>query len=327
MRAIWTALPVIVTLVLALFLATFYDMAKQQVQKWLFGIPFGVMKWAALRVPAHLQATARNQWRAALTEILENQRYGPISKLVRSLLYSSQLLVFTSSAIRQLTIPVVPVSHRRPGLRAAKGPGVGRIRPSTALTIAMITLLAGASATYLVLPSVGTQASKDSIGTQAPTNAPINPLSIKVITDALTRVGDPYVWGAAGPKAFDSSGLVLWAYSQIGVDLIHYSGDQWTEGAHIPRNKLQPGDLVFFFPDISHVAMYIGYGLMVNAPAFGQTVSVQPIPWKYYIGAVQIIAPSSQERDLNAANYPERRMPHSRGSEPYADEPRSVIAI
>lgn len=117
-----------------------------------------------------------------------------------------------------------------------------------------------------------------------------NTLGQEALRAALSKVGDPYVWGAAGPSAFDCSGLVLWAYQQVGIHLDHYTGDQWNEGQHISRSQLRPGDLVFFFPDISHVGMYIGNGLMVDAPTFGQPVQVQPVFWSAYIGAVRIVA-------------------------------------
>ncbi len=117
-----------------------------------------------------------------------------------------------------------------------------------------------------------------------------NTLGERALRAALSRRGYPYVWGAAGPRAFDCSGLVLWAYEQVGIHLDHFTGDQWQEGEHISRSQLQPGDLVFFFPDISHVGMYIGNGLMVDAPDFGQDVMVQRIYWSAFVGAVRIIA-------------------------------------
>jgi cell wall-associated NlpC family hydrolase len=107
---------------------------------------------------------------------------------------------------------------------------------------------------------------------------------------ALSKRGDPYIWGAAGPGEFDCSGLVMWAYAQEGISLPHYTGSQWNSGMHISRDQLQPGDLVFFFADISHVGLYLGNGLMVDAPSFGQTVQVQPIDWAIYVGAVRIQA-------------------------------------
>ena len=105
---------------------------------------------------------------------------------------------------------------------------------------------------------------------------------------ALTRRGDPYVWGAAGPGSFDCSGLVVWAYEQVGITLPHFTGDLWNSGVHIPRSDLEPGDLVFFYPDISHVGIYIGDGLMIDAPDFGLTVRVEPVFWNFFVGAVRI---------------------------------------
>jgi peptidoglycan DL-endopeptidase CwlO len=94
---------------------------------------------------------------------------------------------------------------------------------------------------------------------------------------ALTRLGKPYVWGAAGPDEFDCSGLVVWAFAQEGISLPHYTGDLWNLGVHVSEADLQPGDLVFFFEDESHVGIVIGDGLMVDAPTQGQNVQVQPI--------------------------------------------------
>jgi peptidoglycan DL-endopeptidase CwlO len=97
------------------------------------------------------------------------------------------------------------------------------------------------------------------------------------------------VWGAAGPSTFDCSGLVMWAYQQVGISLPHYTGSQWTMGEHISRSQLEPGDLVFFYPDISHVGLYVGDGMMLDAPATGQVVQIQPVMWNVYVGAVRIV--------------------------------------
>jgi peptidoglycan DL-endopeptidase CwlO len=115
-------------------------------------------------------------------------------------------------------------------------------------------------------------------------------IGVQALRFALTRIGDPYVWGAAGPSSFDCSGLVMWAYAQIGISLMHFTGDQWNEGEHISRDQLEPGDLVFFYSDLGHVGIYVGNGLMVDAPTFGIPVHVEPIFWQYYEGAVRIVA-------------------------------------
>ncbi len=119
---------------------------------------------------------------------------------------------------------------------------------------------------------------------------PGNSIGVQALNWALSRRGDMYVWGAAGPDTFDCSGLVMWAYEHVGISLDHFTGDQWNEGQHISRSQLEPGDLVFFFADISHVGMYVGNGLMVDAPTFGQPVQVQPVFWQNYVGAVRIVA-------------------------------------
>ena len=101
-----------------------------------------------------------------------------------------------------------------------------------------------------------------------------NTIGAQALQYALSRRGDPYVWGAAGPNAFDCSGLVLWAYAQVGISLPHFTGDQWNMGVHVSRADLQPGDLVFYYSPISHVGIYIGNGLIVHAANPGAGVRV-----------------------------------------------------
>jgi cell wall-associated NlpC family hydrolase len=116
-----------------------------------------------------------------------------------------------------------------------------------------------------------------------------NTIGAQALRWALRVRGSPYVWGAAGPHAFDCSGLVMWAYGKVGISLPHFTGLQWDMGVHVGRNQLQPGDLVFFYPDVGHVGLYIGNGLMVDAPDFGEDVRVQRVMWPYYVGAVRIV--------------------------------------
>jgi cell wall-associated NlpC family hydrolase len=97
------------------------------------------------------------------------------------------------------------------------------------------------------------------------------------VAAAESRVGDWYVWAAAGPSTFDCSGLVMWAYAQAGVSLPHYSGAQYADTVHIPMSDLQPGDLVFFSDPGEHVAMYVGNGMIIEAPYTGATVHIIPM--------------------------------------------------
>jgi cell wall-associated NlpC family hydrolase len=112
---------------------------------------------------------------------------------------------------------------------------------------------------------------------------------IQALRAAFTKRGDSYVWGAAGPSTFDCSGLVVWAYQQVGINLPHYTGSLWNSGLHIAESDLEPGDLVFFDADISHVGFYIGNGLMLDAPHTGAVVRVEAISgFGIYEGAVRI---------------------------------------
>ncbi|GAB3677352.1 C40 family peptidase [Actinocorallia lasiicapitis] len=105
---------------------------------------------------------------------------------------------------------------------------------------------------------------------------------------ALTQLGDPYVWGADGPNSYDCSGLTMWAYAQVGINLPHFTGSQWNAGTHVTREQLQPGDLVFFYGDLHHVGMYIGDGMMVHAPQTGDVVKIAPMGGRPFAGGVRI---------------------------------------
>ena len=97
----------------------------------------------------------------------------------------------------------------------------------------------------------------------------------EVIAIARRYLGVPYVYGGASPSTgFDCSGLVMYCYAQIGIHLLHYSGDQQNEGLPVPMNDLIPGDLVFMgYPVSYHVALYAGNGQVIQAPYTGQVVS------------------------------------------------------
>ncbi|HWE57025.1 MAG TPA: NlpC/P60 family protein [Acidimicrobiales bacterium] len=97
------------------------------------------------------------------------------------------------------------------------------------------------------------------------------------VAAAESRLGDWYQWGATGPSTFDCSGLVMWAYEQVGISLPHYSGAQYSDTTHIPMSDLQPGDLVFFSDPGEHVAMYIGNGEIIEAPHTGAQVHIVPM--------------------------------------------------
>jgi peptidoglycan DL-endopeptidase CwlO len=112
----------------------------------------------------------------------------------------------------------------------------------------------------------------------------------RAVAAAMTRLGDRYVFGATGPTRFDCSGLVAWAYGQAGVGTAHYTGTLWNDYRHISASQLEPGDLVFFYRDHHHVGIYIGNGLMINAPHTGTDVQIASVMGHgNYSGAVRVV--------------------------------------
>jgi peptidoglycan DL-endopeptidase CwlO len=108
------------------------------------------------------------------------------------------------------------------------------------------------------------------------------PAETLAITYAISKLGDAYVWGAAGPDSFDCSGLTMMAWAQAGVQLDHYTGDQLREGTAVPGyGAISPGDLVLIpgsdgtLANPGHVGLYIGYGLVLSATDPEQGVIVQ----------------------------------------------------
>ncbi len=107
-------------------------------------------------------------------------------------------------------------------------------------------------------------------------------------TIALRYLGVKYVWGGATPAGFDCSGLVMYVYAQLGIQLPHYAAAQFGFGAPVARDQLQPGDLVFF-DALNHVGIYIGGGQMVHAPETGDVVKITPLSqFGSYVGARRI---------------------------------------
>jgi len=102
-----------------------------------------------------------------------------------------------------------------------------------------------------------------------------------VVAWALQQVGKPYTYGGAGPGSFDCSGLTMVAYAQVGIALPHSATAQAGYGTPVDRSQLLPGDLVFFYSPISHVAIYIGNGLIVHASTPATGVKVAPIYGAY----------------------------------------------
>jgi peptidoglycan DL-endopeptidase CwlO len=106
-------------------------------------------------------------------------------------------------------------------------------------------------------------------------------VGIRAARVALSYLGTPYHWGAEGPGGFDCSGLVQWAYAREGISIPRVTSQQIQAGTYVPKDRLAPGDLVFFDGG-HHVGMYLGQGAFVQAPHTGDVVKVSTLDSGYY---------------------------------------------
>jgi peptidoglycan DL-endopeptidase CwlO len=113
---------------------------------------------------------------------------------------------------------------------------------------------------------------------------PAGTLGQQAAAIAQQYLGVPYVWGGASPSGFDCSGLVVYVYGRLGVSLPHYTVSLWNSGAHVSRDQLAPGDLVFFY-SLDHVGIYLGGGLFIHAPHTGTVVQISSLNSSWYSSA------------------------------------------
>lgn len=122
----------------------------------------------------------------------------------------------------------------------------------------------------------------------------------KALNYAVEQIGKPYLWGAEGPEAYDCSGLTSRAWARAGVNVPRTSQQQWAELPKVKLSELRPGDLVVYFPQATHVAMYLGEGKVVHAPRPGSRVKVSPLASNPLLGAVR---PDPAAEPMDADSY------------------------
>jgi len=149
---------------------------------------------------------------------------------------------------------------------AAKKDQVDRLLNRTRELLAQLRQRAGAGALNGIDPGVP-------VGNAPP--PPSGGGAAAAVRYAYAQVGKPYQYGADGPSSFDCSGLTMMAWRQAGIDLPHSAAGQYGIGRHVSQSELQPGDLIFRYSPISHVAIYIGNGLQIAATHTGSTVKIQ----------------------------------------------------
>ena len=115
-----------------------------------------------------------------------------------------------------------------------------------------------------------------------------SPRAQSAISAATSKVGSTYVWGTSGPSTFDCSGLMSYAYAQVGISLPRSSRAQFSMGTSVAKSDLQPGDLVFYYSPVSHVGMYIGDGKIVDAANPRSGVRITSVNSMPYSGARRV---------------------------------------
>ena len=119
----------------------------------------------------------------------------------------------------------------------------------------------------------------------ASTAPPPSSVAGVVVAAAQGQLGVPYQFARSEPGvAFDCSGLTKYAWAKAGVSLPHQSGQQFASTPHVPKDQVQPGDLIFYYSPIGHVGIYIGGGSLIHAPASGDVVKVSAVSWNKVVG-------------------------------------------
>ncbi|MEU5597217.1 NlpC/P60 family protein [Streptomyces sp. NPDC020298] len=137
-----------------------------------------------------------------------------------------------------------------------------------------------------------------------------SPEGDRAVRYAVGQLGKPYQPGARGPASYDSPGLTSSAWQQAGAPIPRTTRQQWTQLQHIPLGELRPGDLVVYFPEATHVALYLGDGMVVQALRPGDRIMVSPIATYPVLGAVR---PDPKGSPLTHYTPPEVTYPGARG--------------
>lgn len=181
-------------------------------------------------------------------------------------------------AVTVTAAPALADTINVPGVGAVEVPGVTQAQVDAA--IANIT-----PDIANIAPDIAQGIGTGSVAPALPTSvAPVMSIGEQAFKAAETKLGSPYVYGAAGPDAFDCSGLVQWAYKQAGLNLPRTSYDQASAGTPVSRDNLQVGDVISFYGG-SHSGIYAGNGNVIHASTAGQPVKIAPVSSMPFDGA------------------------------------------
>jgi cell wall-associated NlpC family hydrolase len=197
--------------------------------------------------------------------------------------------IVSESVAKSLGFPshnAIVISAKNAGLKTRKALKALRARIASAVPHGAVVepLVVPGAAARAGAPVTTTAATQASGGLVSPTQV------LAMLRAAVSRVGMPYVWGAAGPRSFDCSGLTMMAWAAAGVYLPHLAQAQYFLTARVPLGRALPGDLIFYGTpsNVFHVGIYIGGGQMIDAPTTGETVHITSIYWADLLGAGRV---------------------------------------
>jgi peptidoglycan DL-endopeptidase CwlO len=223
---------------------------------------------AAMRVQGQLQANL-NQDTGRIAVLVAQQQAAAAAAAAaaeRARIAAQQRAQAAAAAAAQ-------AAAQQASQRAAAAAAASASPPTQVVQAAPVVQAAAVAAPSTAAPA--SAAAPESAPAPAPVSAPpVGQGAAGAVAAAESRVGDTYSFGAAGPTSFDCSGLVMWAYAQVGISLPHFSGAQYADTTHIPMSALEPGDLVFPADPGQHVAMYVGGGMIAEAADYGIPVHV-----------------------------------------------------
>lgn len=285
---------------------------RQQLKLARTNLKFAQESLAARLVAAYTSSTPDN---STLAVLLGSTSFEDLLNRIESMNSASQA---DASIVRQVTSFKVAIKRNRLALEnahsdqqrivAEKAAQKQRIQSQLATRRALLSTIRGEIARLRAAEVAqqrslaaaaqsrlaGQNGSVDGVGVVAATAegsivAPPNTHG-GVVGIAMRYLGVPYVWGGASPRGFDCSGLVLYAFAQIGISLPHSTYALWPMGSPVSRDQLQPGDLVFF-NGLGHMGIYIGNNQMIHAPHSGDVVKISSLTGWYastYMGARRI---------------------------------------
>ncbi|MCZ9308282.1 C40 family peptidase [Corynebacterium uberis] len=197
-----------------------------------------------------------------------------------ALAVGATVLAPTAAHAATINVPQTDLSVQVPGVDAIPGVGFLNAVPggNQLLNVADQGSASFAPAAAAINPSGSTSPS-------AP--AAVSSVGQQIVNIARTKIGSPYVYGAAGPNAFDCSGFTSWVYSQVGKSIPRTSQAQASSGTQVSYNDLQPGDIVAFYGGASHVGIYIGNGMIIDALNSGTPVGERPLDYMPFHSAVR----------------------------------------